>query len=343
MRARQFGLCALVVAFLAPAMVRAEPVEDFFRGKSLTIMIGYGAGGSDDLWARLMGRHMGRFIPGQPTVVPQNVPGAGSLVAANQVYKTAPKDGTVIGLINRGVPFEPLLGNKSAQFDPRLFNYIGSPDRDTIVAFIRTDAPVQKLQDLRNKELIVAATGSGADSLTYPVMLRDLFHLNIRIVAGYPGSRDMNLAVERNEAHGTFISYDTALREPGLRDGSRRLLLQGRIAADPHIKDAPGLAELHMTGDERKAMEFFLLRADMGRPFVAPPGVPKDRLDALRAAFAAALKDPAAMEDAAKQGLNISLITPQEQMTTLQRAYNADPLTIARVREGVQDAEKAKK
>lgn len=332
----------LVCALLASGAARADAVEDFYRGKSVTIMIGYGSGGSDDLWARLLARHMTRFLPGQPNVIPQNVPGAGSLVAANQAYKTAPKDGTILALINRGVPFEPLLGNKAAQFDPRLFNYIGSPDRDTIVGYIRTDAPVQTLADLRTKELIVAATGSGADSLTYPVMLRDLFHLKVRIVQGYPGSRDMNLAVERGEAQGTFISYDTALREPGLKDGSRRLLLQGRIVPDPRIKDAPGLAELDMSPAERKAMEFFLLRADMGRPFVAPPGVPVDRLAALRKAFVDTLSDAAVTEDAQKQGLNTSIITPAEQMATLLKAYAFDEATIDNVRVTMQGAEKSK-
>ena len=329
------------LALLASGAARADAVEDFYRGKSVTIMIGYGSGGSDDLWARLMARHMGRFLPGQPNVIPQNVPGAGSLVAANQAYKTAPKDGTILALINRGVPFEPLLGNKSAQFDPRQFNYIGSPDRDTIVGYIRTDAPVQKLADLRTKELIVAATGSGADSLTYPVMLRDLFHLKVRIVQGYPGSRDMNLAVERGEAQGTFISYDTALREPGLKDGTRRLLLQGRLTPDPRI-NAPGLAELDMSPAERKAMEFFLLRADMGRPFVAPPGVPADRLAALRKAFVDTLNDAAVTEEAQKQGLNTSIITPAEQMATLQKAYVFDEATIESVRVTMQGAEKSK-
>jgi len=319
---------------------RADAVADFFKGKSITIMIGYGAGGSDDLWARLLGRHMSRFMPGGPTVVPQNVPGAGSLVAANQAFKTAPKDGTVMALINRGVPFEPLLGNKAAQFDPRQFNYIGSPDRDTIVAYVRTDGPVQKLSELRSQELIVAATGSGADSLTYPIILRDLFHLKMRIVQGYPGSRDMNLAVERGEAHGTFISYDTALREPGLKDGSRRLLVQGRLTPDPRIKDVPGLNDLDLSPTERKAAEFFLLRADMGRPFVAPPGVPADRLAALRKAFRDTLLDSATQDDAVRQGLNVSLISPDELMKTLDAAYRFDEKTIDLVRKTMQEAEK---
>ncbi len=338
--ARFISVAAALAACCLPA--RADPIEEFYKGKSVTIMIGYGAGGSDDLWARLLARHMNRFLPGNPTIVPQNVPGAGSLVAANQVFKTAPKDGTVLALINRGVPFEPLLGNKSAQFDPRQFNYIGSPDRDTIVGFVRTDAPVQKLSDLRSKELIVAATGSGADSLTYPVLLRDLFHLKVRIVQGYPGSRDMNLALERGEAYGTFISYDTALREPGLKDGTRRLLVQGRLTPDPRIKDVPGLNALELSPAERKAAEFFLLRADMGRPFVAPPGVPLDRLAALRKAFADTLLDATTQDDAGRQGLNVSLISPDDMMKTLDAAYRFDEKTIATVRTIMQDAEKKK-
>jgi len=255
------AILALVLAVLWPLPGRAQTqsVESFYRGKTITVLIGYGVGGSDDLWARLLARYMGRHIPGQPLVVPQNMPGAGSLVAANQVYNVSPKDGTVIGVINRGVPFEAVLGGGGVQFDPRKFNWLGSPDSDVIVAYVRTDAPIRHVSELRDKELIVAATGSGADSQTYPQVLARLFGWKLRIVQGYPGSRDMNLAVERNEAHGTFISYDTAAREPTFTDGSRRLLVQGAMTPDERMKDVPTLAGLAQSEAEQRAVDFFLL------------------------------------------------------------------------------------
>ncbi len=177
----------------------AQSVEEFYKGKTVTIMIGYGPGGTDDVWARLIGKYMGEHIPGKPNVVSTNVPGAGSLLLANQIYNTQPKDGTVIGLINRGVPFEPLLGGVGTRFDPMKFNYIGSPDRDTPACAIRVDAPVQTMRDLLTKEYIVGATGSGSDSQLYPEVLANMLGVKMKIVQGYPGSRDILLATERGE------------------------------------------------------------------------------------------------------------------------------------------------
>ena len=143
------ALLALALMVLGSSPSRAQSVESFYRGKTITVLIGYGVGGSDDLWGRLVARFMGRHIPGQPVVVPQNMPGAGSLVAANQIYNVAPRDGTVIGVINRGVPFEAVLGGGGVQFDPRKFNWLGSPDSDVIVAYVRADAPIKHASELR--------------------------------------------------------------------------------------------------------------------------------------------------------------------------------------------------
>src|ERR1700722_6006265 len=160
-RLRALALAALgIEGFCLPGL--AQTGNDFYKGKQLSVMIGYGAGGSDDLWARIIGRHIGDYIPGHPTVVPVNAPGAGSLLLANQIYNTQPKDGTVIGLINRGIPFEPLLGGNSIRFDPLKLSFVGSPDRDTAVCAANKNAPVKTVQDLSTKELIVGATGSGA-------------------------------------------------------------------------------------------------------------------------------------------------------------------------------------
>jgi len=331
-------ILALTLAILCqqPASAQAQSVEAFYRGKTVTVVIGYGVGGSDDLWGRLVARYMGRHIPGQPLVLAQNLPGAGSLVAANQIYNVAPKDGTVIGVINRGVPFEAVLGGGGVQFDPRKFNWLGSPDSDVIVAYVRTDAPLKHASELRSKELIVAATGSGADSQTYPQVLAQLFGWKLRIVQGYPGSREMNLAVERNEVHGTFISYDTAAREPTFGDGSRRLFLQGAMTPDKRMKDVPTLAGLAQSEAEQRAVDFFLLRAGMGRPFVVAPGVPQERLKALREAFAAALRDPELIEESKKLRLNIAYVPPDALQTLVDKAYGADAETLERVRKAMR-------
>lgn len=331
-----FLAAALAALWCQQGQAQSPVVETFYRGKTVTVTIGYGVGGSDDLWARLIARYLGRHIPGQPLVVPQNLPGAGSLVAANQVYNVAPKDGTIIGVINRGVPFEAVLGGGGVQFDPRKFNWLGSPDSDVIVAYVRTDAPIRHVGELREKELIVAATGSGADSQTYPQVLARLFGWKLRIVQGYPGSREMNLAVERNEAHGTFISYDTAAREPTFTDGTRRLLLQGAMTPDERMKDVPTLAGLAQSEAEQRAVDFFLLRAGMGRPFVVAPGVPAERLAALREGFAAALRDPELIDESKKLRLNISYVPPDILGSLVDKAYGADAETLERVRKAMR-------
>jgi tripartite-type tricarboxylate transporter receptor subunit TctC len=325
-----FGLM-LSLAYMGLAYGQTS-IENFYRGKTVTIIIGYGVGGSDDLWARVISRHISAYIPGQPNVVPQNVPGAGSLVAANQIYNTVPKDGSIFGLINRGVPFEALLEGNGVQFDPLQFNWIGSPDHDTIVGFVRSDIAIKSPLELRTKELIVAATGSGADSQTYPDVLHNLLGLKIKIVSGYPGSKDMNLAVERNEVQGTFISYDTAAREPSFANGSRRIMFQGSMKPDPRMPDVPTLAHLATDEGMQKALEFFLLRGDMGRPFVAPPHIPADRLAALQKAFELSLKDPALRDETQKQGLNVSYISPDSLKAVMSQAYQTDHATITRVR-----------
>ena len=325
---------AIAIAFMALGFARsatAETVEDFYKGKTVTIMIGYTAGGTDDVWARLIAKYMSDYLPGKPTVVPVNVPGAGSLLLANQIYNTQPKDGTVFGLINRGVPFEPLLGGMGTRFDPMKFNYIGSPDRDTLVCAARTDAPVQNMQDLLTKDFIVGATGSGADSQTYPEVLATLLGVRLKIVQGYPGSRDILLAVERNEVQGGCVSYDTIARNVMYLEKRARIVFQAALKSDDRIPDVPMINALAQTDDQKKALELFLQRTLVGRPFVAAPGVPPERVAALRKAFQDVMKDPGFEADARVAGLNIHYISPDELTSVIAAAYASPPSIVQTV------------
>src|SRR5262245_901846 len=177
----------LVAGLLAgkPGMAPAQTPADFYKGKTISLQIGFGVGGEDDLWARAIAKHIGNHIPGNPLMVPQNVPGSGGLLVANRIANTAPKDGTVIGLINRGIPFEPLLGGAGTQFDAAKLNWIGSPSRDTTVCAARRDAEVKTLADLYRKELSVGGTGSGADTAIYPEFLAALLGLKFKLTKGY--------------------------------------------------------------------------------------------------------------------------------------------------------------
>jgi tripartite-type tricarboxylate transporter receptor subunit TctC len=327
-RLSAFLLGALSLA-AASAPASAQSAEDFYKGKTLSIMIGYGVGGSDDLWARLIARHIGNYIPGKPTVVPVNAPGAGSLLLANQIENTQPKDGTVIGLINRGIPFEPLLGGASIRFDPLKLTFVGSPDHDTAVCAANKDAPVQSVQDLAGKELIVGATGSGADTEVYPNFFRNLLGMKFKVISGYPGSREINLAIERGEVQGICVSYDTIARETIFKTGTVHLLFQGALKPDPRLKDLPFAADLARNDQERQALNLFLARTNVGRPFIAPPNVPADRLKVLRTAFEQSLKDPGLVQEAEAAGLHPLYISPEALQGFIADAYKLPPAVVA--------------
>jgi len=233
------SLILFAAALLGGAHGLVLAAVDFYKGKTISIMIGYGVGGSDDLWARIIARYIGGYIPGHPTVIPVNVPGAGSLLLTNQITNVQPRDGTVIGLINRGIPFEPLFGGAGVRFDPLKLAFVGSPDRDTAICAASKDAPVRTLQDLYSKELIVGSTGSGADTEVYPTFLMNLLGMKFKVIAGYPGSRDVNLAIERGEVQGICVSYDTIARESIFKLGAIHLLFQAALRPDPRLDGVP--------------------------------------------------------------------------------------------------------
>ena len=326
-------LAAISTLFGHNASVAAT-LEDVYTGKPVQVMIGYSVGGTDDVWARLIAKYLPEYMPGKPQAVPTNVPGAGSLLLANQIYNTQPKDGTVIGGFNRGVPFEPLLGGVGDRFEAAKFNYIGSPDLDTLVCVAREDAPVHSLADLKNTQLIVGGTGSGADSQTYPEFLTNLLNLKLKLVQGYPGSRDILLAVERNEVQGGCVSYDTIARDANYRDKKTRIIFQAAPVADPRI-DAPSVVDLAETAEQRGALQLFLRRQQIGRPYAAPPGTPKDRVEALRAGFANAMNDPGFKADAVQAGINARYVSPAEIEGVLAEAYKTAPEIVALTRKAM--------
>jgi len=327
-RLRALALAALGIAgFCLPGL--AQTGDDFYKGKQLSVMIGYGVGGSDDLWARLIARHIGDYIAGHPTVIAVNAPGAGSLLLANQITNTQPKDGTVIGLINRGIPFEPLLGGPSVRFDPLKLTFVGSPDRDTAVCAANKDAPVKTVQDLYAQELIVGATGSGADTEVYPSFLKNLLGMKFKIISGYPGSREINLAIERGEVQGICVSYDTIARENIFKNGTVHLLFQAALKPDPRLDGAPFAADLAKNEQERQALALFLARTNVGRPFIAPPGVPADRLKILRTAFEETMKDPGLIQEAESAGLHPLYISPDDLQKFVADAYKMSPEVVA--------------
>jgi tripartite-type tricarboxylate transporter receptor subunit TctC len=328
------ALAATIGSLAAPPSAQAQSVEAFYKGKQVSVLIGFGPGGANDAWARSLARHMGKHIPGNPTLVPQNMPGAGTLKLANHLYNLAPKDGTVFGLINRGIPLEPLLGGDATQFDPLKMNWIGSPDKDTTVCAARKDAPVRTMHDLFTKELVVGATGSGADTAIYPEFLAEFLGMKFKTIKGYPGSNEIVLAMERGEVQGICVAYESLARQRLAREGQITILFQAALEKDPSIPgDMPLALELAKSETERRALELFLARVALGRPFVAPPDVPVERVQELRRAFLATMQDPDFVEETKKQRLAVDPIPGDRLAQVIADIYKTPKDVVTRVAE----------
>jgi tripartite-type tricarboxylate transporter receptor subunit TctC len=320
--------CMVAMLFLMSSAA-AEPVADFYKGRTVSLLIGFGIGGDDDLWGRLVGKHIGRHIPGNPTVTVQNLPGAAGLVLINRLANASPRDGTVFGMVNRGIPFEPLLGGAGTQFDPLKMTYVGSPNRDTTVCAARKDAAVKTMADLFTTELKMGATGSGADTAIYPEFLAALLGMKFKVVKGYSGSREVMLAIERNEVQGVCLAYDSLNRAPYVRDFGINILFQVAETPDPRFPKVPLGVEHAREARHRAALHLFLARNLVGRPFVAPPDLPAERTAALRTAFDETLRDPEFLDDARRQDMRVVPVSGKEIDDVLASAYRT-PADVVR-------------
>jgi len=343
---RTFGVAAAAVAAAALMRpeARADPVADFYRGKDLTIIVGYGPGGGYDLFARLLARHFGKHIPGNPNIIVQNMPGAGSLRAANYLYNVAPKDGATIGLMAVDMPLLGLLDkNPAVQFDPHKFTWLGSSSRlanDAYMLIVRKDAPVKTIEDARRPggpELLLGSTAEGTTGGDVPKILRDALGLHIRQILGYRDSAAILLAMERGEVMGrtTALSAIRAMRPNWLKPDSdfHLLVAFARDARLPDFPDVPTARELATSDAARALIDFTetpLLT--MSRAYAAPPDIPADRAAALRSAFMAAHRDPDYIADAAAAGIEISPVSADELMAGLERMARASPETFDYVR-----------
>jgi tripartite-type tricarboxylate transporter receptor subunit TctC len=331
-----------IAACMAGAMVLASPpcaaqdaVADFYRGRQVSVLVGSSPGGSASLYAQALARHMGRYLPGAPTFVVQHVPGAGGLVAANTVANTAPRDGTAFAITSRTTAIEPLLGNRNAKFDGRQLAWLGTANVEYTTCFAWHTAAVKTLQDTMTRELIVAGTGADATEVVWPKAANKLIGTRFKIVLGYPGSTEMLLALERGEVEGncglgwTFLKLR---KSDWLKDKKINILFQWSLRKHPDLPEVPLLIDATRTAEDRNVFEFLLAPQDMGRPFFAPPGVPAERLQALRDAFAQTLKDPQFLADADKMGIEVQVVRGEEVQALVERIYAAPPDVIARAK-----------
>jgi tripartite-type tricarboxylate transporter receptor subunit TctC len=323
-------LTALALALVSAA--HAQSVESFYRGRTVTVVVGYTVGGGYDVLARVLARHLGKHIAGNPSVVVQNMPGAGSLRAANYLYNAAPKDGTTLGIFARGMAMEPLIGTSGVKFDSRKFAWIGSGTNEVSVCATWHAAKVKTWQDGLAIPFTVAGEGSGSDPDIFSVMLRNVFGAKMRLVSGYPGGSDMTLAIERGEVDGRcgWSWSSVKLQRPDwVAEHKLNLLVQLAAQPSPELPGVPLLFDLANTERQRRVLDLVLSRQQMGRPLVAPPGTPQDRKEALRGAFDATMADADFVAEATVRGLEINPVRGADLDGLLERLYATPSAIVA--------------
>ena len=333
------ALTTLLALAATPALA-ADPAAQFYAGKQIDLVVGSSAGGGYDTYARLIARYLGRYIPGNPVIVPQNMPGAGSNKAAGYIYSVAPKDGTAIGAIFPGTILQPLIGHVPTPHDPSKFIYVGSANSDAYMCIARKDAPVQTFKDLLSQTLIIAGATEGATTHDLPVVENNLLGAHFRIVSGYPGMRENTMAIESGEVQGV-CGYGWASLESQhpewLTKGFINIIVQESIKGYSKLNDmgVPRTADFAKSEEDRQALELLYSQGVFGRPYVLPPGVPAERVAALRKAFMEALADKALLAEAAHMKLDIDAMSGEDLQALVGKLFALPPSISAKVKDAI--------
>jgi tripartite-type tricarboxylate transporter receptor subunit TctC len=321
-----FGVGMSAVTTAAP--VRADPVADFYKGKVVHMLVGVSPGGEYDFKMRLAARHIGKYIPGNPTVVPQNMTGATGLLMANYLYNVAPKDGTYIGLIQNGLPTYQALGMKGAQFDAAKFNWLGSMAHTVETMAVWHTAGVSTIEEAKHKEVVAGAVGATGITTTFPRMLNEVLGTKFKIVGGYPGSGALNIAIERGEVSARNNSWSSWKTSQNEWIESKKIIIL--VTAGPKPKDLPGvpsLEELVTKEDDRQVVNLVTAGNNFGHPFATSPGTPPERVEALRKAFQDMLKDPDFIKEAEAGRSDIDPV-PAEDLQRISATLGSVPQDI---------------
>jgi tripartite-type tricarboxylate transporter receptor subunit TctC len=338
----RFTLHTLVVAVVAcsnPSVLAQHDVGAFFHGKQMRIVVGSAAGGGYDLFARIVARHMARHIPGNPAIVVQNLPAAGGIVMANQLFGVGPKDGTVIGAPINGIPTAPLLQPNAAHFDATKLNWLGSTNREPYVAFLWHTVPVHNIAELTSRQVMVGATAPGTTMVDFPLLVNDVLGLKFRIVRGYESTPQINYAIERGEVEGMGgIGWASVKAQTPhwIAEKKIRLIGQYGLKRYPELGDVPTMLELAKSEPDAQAMRMLFARTEYGRPYFLPPDVPPERVQVLRRAFDATMQDPQFVADAARLKLDIDPMTGEEVQALVGELSRTPPDIVARVRSALE-------
>ena len=334
---------ASLLVVLSAGPLAAQSVAEFYRGKTITCYIGYGAGGGYDLFARTISRHMPRHIPGNPNMLPVNMPGASSMILGNHLARRAPQDGTAFGAVNSALVFDTLFaGSESkAQFHGPELTMIGNAVSSASVLVAWHTSGVKSIEDLRQKPLIIGATSRSGDTYLLPLAVKNVLKLdNLKIITGYPGTREAAIALERGEITGRAWDMEgiKAGRPQWLKDGSINILAQLAPKKMPEVPAVVPLVKDYVTSDDdKKVLDVIFISTILARPYIAPPGIPADRVKALREAFMATMKDPEFLADTGKLQLSIDPTSGEEMEKIVREAYALPEAVIQKVRKALAD------
>jgi tripartite-type tricarboxylate transporter receptor subunit TctC len=333
-------LAVLCAGWTSSTAEAQDSVEGFYKGKQINLVVGSSAGGGYDAYARLLARHLGNFVPGNPTLVVQNMSGAGSNRAAGYIYSVAPKDGTVIGAIFPGAIVQPLFGDVAFAHDPSKLIYLGSANSDQYVCYVRSDAPVKTFQDTLSRELIVGASNEGATTRDLPTLLNNVLGTKLRIVTGYAGSREITLALERNEVQGTCgvgWSGIVTIHPEWFERGTVKVLVQLGVKGHPDLDrmGVPLAISLAKNADDRAVLSLVMSQSIFGRPFILPPETPSERVATLRKAFMEALQSKSLMAEGEKMKLDIGPLSGEDLQTLVRHLYATPVHIVERARQAL--------
>src|ERR1700722_9368601 len=330
---------ALVLASLSLVMppAAAETPAEFYKGKTITLITSTGVGGTYDVVARLVARYMPRYIPGNPTIIVQNMPGGGNVIATNYMYNIAPKDGTAIATIHSAMPLQQALEAGGVRYDSDQFNWLGSTGSQNEVILVWHSAGIKTLEQVVEKEIILGGTGSGAGIVLLPVLVNNLLGTKFKIVTGYRTSEDVNLGMERGEVQARAFGFDsiTSQHPDWITEHKVNFLVQSGTRRDKRLPDVPLVTELARNDEQRRVFQLFSSAPALGQPYVAPPGLPADRLDVLRKAFAAMLRDKDFLADAEKIRFTIDAMNGDEVAEIVHQTTHAPTDIVAKAKAAI--------